>query len=443
MKNTKILKSIKAISDGLAGGGCEYATNFPGFNSHIIFNSLGYSDISLNEKIAYQEAFGGSMAGKRSVVLFKGTGLNVALDEYLHSVLNGINAGLVVILTDDLEGESSPEIQDSRPIIDMYGGLWFEPYSNQNAYDVCKSAFEISEELDVPIVIRLTNNYFRNVDDYQRNKLQKNKTNSKLDTRRSKYISHWKPRYEKLQKKNKKIQLFCNNLYKINNKFETIIVGSSTPEINKTKNNVRIYTYPLPVSILKTNKNISVFENGDSYVYSKLHVNADNKLVNKLQNKITPNTKQWKKWEGDEKLFKALQRIKPSYVVADEGVYTDESTNTNNICLCMGSAVGIAIGMAENGTEYPFCISGDTAYSFGNVHSLFEAKSKNNKFCLIVINNGGAISTGGQKVAYDFSNLKICKTITLDYNRTSIKVFMNTLNEIRKSNKLTVLYINK
>ena len=317
MKNTKIIKSIKAISDGLADGGCEYATNFPGFNSHIIFNSLGYLDISLNEKIAYQKAFGGSMAGKRSAVLFKGTGLNVALDEYLHSVLNGINAGLVVILTDDLEGESSPEIQDSRPIIDMYGGLWSEPYSNQNAYDVCKSAFEISEKLDVPIVIRLTNNYFRNVDDYQRDKLAKDKKNFKLDNRRSKYISYWKPRYENLQKKNKKIQLFCNNLYKIDNKFETIVVGSSYEKINKTKDIVRLYTYPLPTSIFNLKKNISVFENGDPYVYSKLLININNILVNKLPNKINQNIKRWKKWDGDEKSFKALQRIKPSYVVAD------------------------------------------------------------------------------------------------------------------------------
>jgi indolepyruvate ferredoxin oxidoreductase alpha subunit len=169
----KNIEALEALCHGLLDGGCNYVTNFPGFYSHDIFSMLRGKHIALNEKVAYEMGFGASLAGARTVVTFKSFGLNVAADPFLNSMVSGINAGLVVILTEDVEVAGSQCRQDSRYYRDFYGGLWFEPTNIQEAYQIAYNAFKWSEELDIPIVIRLTNQFFEISGEYERQKKQK------------------------------------------------------------------------------------------------------------------------------------------------------------------------------------------------------------------------------------------------------------------------------
>lgn len=111
---------------------------------------------SCNEKTAMEAALGMSYAGKRALVCMKHVGMNVASDAFINSAITGANGGLVVVVADDPSMHSSQNEQDTR----FYGAFaqipFFEPSSQQEAYDIVYSAFDLSERHSVPILVRLT-----------------------------------------------------------------------------------------------------------------------------------------------------------------------------------------------------------------------------------------------------------------------------------------------
>ncbi len=111
---------------------------------------------SANEKTAMETALGMSYAGKRAMVCMKHVGLNVAADAFVNSAITGANGGLVVVAADDPSMHSSQNEQDSR----FYGKFALipilEPGNQQEAYDMTYYAFELSEKLRVPVMLRIT-----------------------------------------------------------------------------------------------------------------------------------------------------------------------------------------------------------------------------------------------------------------------------------------------
>lgn len=110
---------------------------------------------SANAKSAYEEALGHSYTGKRAMVAFAHVGLNVAMDALMSSALTGCNGGLVVVVGDDPGMHSSQSGQDSRYIGDFAQLLCLEPWDQQSAYDWAQGAFELSEYLKLPVIVRL------------------------------------------------------------------------------------------------------------------------------------------------------------------------------------------------------------------------------------------------------------------------------------------------
>ena len=111
---------------------------------------------SANEKTAMEEALGMSFAGKRTLVCMKHVGMNVCADPFMGSATTGANGGLVVAACDDPSMHSSQNEQDSR-----FWGTFalvpvFEPSSQQEAYEMMRSAFEYSESRGIPVLMRLT-----------------------------------------------------------------------------------------------------------------------------------------------------------------------------------------------------------------------------------------------------------------------------------------------
>jgi indolepyruvate ferredoxin oxidoreductase alpha subunit len=108
-----------------------------------------------NEKTAYEAALGASMVGQRALVAMKHVGLNVAADPFMNSALVAIRGGLVVAVADDPGMHSSQNEQDSRVLADFARTICLEPASSQEAYDMTREAFEVSERFEVPVLLRL------------------------------------------------------------------------------------------------------------------------------------------------------------------------------------------------------------------------------------------------------------------------------------------------
>ena len=109
-----------------------------------------------NEKTAMEAALGASFAGRRALVTMKHVGLNVASDPFINSSLLGIHGGLVVAVADDPGMHSSQGEQDSRFYAAFAMAPCLEPRSQQEAYDLCREAFEVSERFHLPVMLRLT-----------------------------------------------------------------------------------------------------------------------------------------------------------------------------------------------------------------------------------------------------------------------------------------------
>lgn len=115
-----------------------------------------HSTWSTNEKTAMESALGMSYAGKRSMVCMKHVGLNVAADAFINAAITGVNGGLIVVAADDPSMHSSQNEQDSR----FYGKFAMipilEPTNQQEAYDMVRYGFDLSEKYSIPVLLRIT-----------------------------------------------------------------------------------------------------------------------------------------------------------------------------------------------------------------------------------------------------------------------------------------------
>ena len=109
-----------------------------------------------NEKTAMEAALGMTYAGKRALVCMKHVGMNVCADAFVNSAITGVNGGLVVVAADDPSMHSSQNEQDSRFYAKFALIPCFEPSNQQEAYDMTRQAFDLSEKLRVPVLMRVT-----------------------------------------------------------------------------------------------------------------------------------------------------------------------------------------------------------------------------------------------------------------------------------------------
>lgn len=455
-------ESLQALAQGLLDGGCQYTTNYPGFKSHELFSLLSDTSVAINEKIAYEMAFGASLAGVRAVATFKSFGLNDAADPFLNSLVIGVQGGLVLVVIDDTEVEGSQARMDTRYYRDFFGGLWFEPSTVENAYDIAYSSFSWSEELDIPIVIRLTNQFFSLTGQYAR-RPQQNGVRRPANSPEKFVVHpiHWKAQYRQLQEKNKVIDNFVEeyfiktvgNSLPEKNSDGVIVLGCCNNElrqINDDHDILQINTYPFPMEIIRTfiksKRKITIIEQGSGYAADliKKSCYADFYAVKIVSNTgiIPAHDKNYWNWSGLEKLFLGLKSIQPSFVVSDVTQFTVETTHTIKACLCLGACVPIGIGLAESGIQYPFCLSGDSSLLHVGLDILREVKARSVKLGIVVIDNGGSRCTGGQMAAAGFDvgyiNLPV---VTVKYTETEVNKFSSIFRQMKDTQEAMLLRV--
>lgn len=158
-----LLLGDEAVAQGAIDAGIAGAFSYPGTPATEVFEfihpraaELGISARwSANEKVAYEEALGMSYAGRRALVSMKHVGLNVAADPFINSALTGINGGVVLVVADDPGMHSSQNEQDSRFYGDFAQIPVFEPADQQQAYDMTLAAFDYSEQVGLPVMLRV------------------------------------------------------------------------------------------------------------------------------------------------------------------------------------------------------------------------------------------------------------------------------------------------
>ncbi len=150
----------EAVARGLYEAGCSFVSSYPGTPSTEITECVAkyeevYAEWAPNEKVALEVAFGACLAGKRSFCAMKHVGLNVAADPLFTISYTGVNAGLVVGVADDAGMHSSQNEQDSRHYAQASKIPMLEPSDSAEALAFVKLAYEISEEYDTAVLIKM------------------------------------------------------------------------------------------------------------------------------------------------------------------------------------------------------------------------------------------------------------------------------------------------
>ena len=156
----KLLLGNEAVARGLYEAGCGFVSSYPGTPSTEITEAAAkydeiYAEWAPNEKVAMEAAFGASLSGTRSFCGMKHVGLNVAADPLFTLSYTGVNAGLIIAVADDAGMHSSQNEQDSRHYAIAAKLPMFEPSDSTDALEFTKLAYEISEEFDTPVLLKM------------------------------------------------------------------------------------------------------------------------------------------------------------------------------------------------------------------------------------------------------------------------------------------------
>lgn len=157
-----LMTGNEAIARGAYEAGVRFASAYPGTPStEILENVATYkedivAEWATNEKVALEAAIGGSIAGARTMASMKHVGVNVAADPLFTFSYTGVNGGMVLITADEPGMHSSQNEQDNRNYAKFAKIAMFEPSTSQEAKDMLKEAFEISEKYDTPVLFRVT-----------------------------------------------------------------------------------------------------------------------------------------------------------------------------------------------------------------------------------------------------------------------------------------------
>lgn len=156
----QLMLGNQAFARGLYEAGCAFVSSYPGTPSTEVTEEAAkyeeiYCEWAPNEKVAMEAAFGASLAGKRSFCGMKHVGLNVAADPLFTCSYTGVNAGMVICVADDAGMHSSQNEQDSRHYAAAAKIPMLEPSDSAEACEFVKKAYDLSEEYDTPVIVKM------------------------------------------------------------------------------------------------------------------------------------------------------------------------------------------------------------------------------------------------------------------------------------------------
>ena len=460
----EILLGDEAVALGAIQAGLSAAYSYPGTPASEIMEFLirksdgGKKFIaswSVNEKVAYEEALGVSFAGKRAMVSMKHVGLNVAADPFMNSAITGANGGLVVVVADDPSMHSSQNEQDSRFYAQFAQVFCFEPSNHQEAYDMTREAFDVSEELGIPVMVRLVTRL-----SHSRSRVQPRPAR-KPNAIRYGIGKEWtllpvnaRRQFKRLAEKQKDLAQLSGksgfNSLELNKKNTSFGIMASGIAINYVLENYRdaserpsilkISTYPVPVTLVfalvQHVDRILVVEEGYPFIEKDLRgilglegktvlgkLNGALPLTGELSPGIVRAALDMKPRDmlqlDDFKLaarppqlcagcphadtYKALNKTLESYsrsnVFSDIGCYTLGALppyNAINSCVCMGASIGMAKGGAEAGVSPSVAVIGDSTFAHSGLTPLLSAAQAETDMTVVILDNSIVAMTGGQ-----------------------------------------------
>ena len=487
----KLLLGDEAIAQGAIDAGLSGVYAYPGTPSTEITEYIQMSPTakergihsrwSTNEKTAMEAALGMSYMGKRALVCMKHVGLNVCADPFVNSAMTGTNGGLVVLVADDPSMHSSQDEQDSR----FYGKFamipTLEPSNQQEAYDMMAFAYDYSERIHLPILMRVTTrmahsravvniadearpqnelNYEAKASDWvllpafarkrnahvcaQQAQLEENSVNSQFNKRYTGGGGH-------------RLGIIASGIA-FNYVMECFPDGCPYPVL-------KISQYPLPKKLICQMKEdceqLLIAEEGQPFIEDIVRgvFNADDSGIHGRLDGTLPRTGELSpdvlrksmgmevvpsyaacedvvprppalcKGCGHRDVYEALNKVLAEYpnarVFGDIGCYTLgflPPYKAIHSCVDMGASITMAKGAADAGQWPAVAIIGDSTFTHSGMTGLLDAINENANITVIISDNLTTAMTGGQDSAGTNKFEAICRGLGMDEEHLHVVV---------------------
>ena len=444
---------------GAYHAGIRVATAYPGTPSTEILEFIArfddiYAEWSTNEKSAYETALGVSYIGKRTLICMKHVGLNVSADPFMNSAITGVNGGLVVVVADDPGMHSSQNEQDSRYYADFARIACFEPSNQQEAYDMTRDAFNMSEKFKIPVMLRLVTRLSHSRANIKtKPPVNQNKINIPENYRAWTLLPvNARVQFEKLVKLQPELLEYSDNsrynklVIEPESKIGVIASGIAYNYFMENAKDLKlsylkIGTYPLPrkkiLQLVENSEKIIVMEEGYPFIEKQVKeviYPVEKEICGKLSgllpitgelnpdvvrkamslrlnrnpdidtsNVVIKRLPRFCDGCPHENTFDALDKVREIYpdikVFSDIGCYTlGALRNPPSIetCVCMGASTGMAKGAANCGLKHSVGVIGDSTFLHAGIPTLLKAAAENTPMTLIILDNSITAMTGGQ-----------------------------------------------
>ena len=473
----KLLLGDEAIAQGAIDAGLSGVYAYPGTPSTEITEYIQESPIAkerdlhrkwcTNEKTSMEAALGMSFMGKRALVCMKHVGLNVCADPFVNSGMTGTNGGLVVLVADDPSMHSSQDEQDSR----FYGKFalipTFEPANQQEAYDMMEVAFDYSERVKLPVLMRVTTRmaHSRAVVEIKDEPRKENELNYNADA------SSWVLLPANARKRNdivtaqqveleKAAATSPYNVYKEGSDHTLGVIASGIaynylmecyPAGNCPYPVLKISQYPLPKDLVRRMTEecdaVLVAEEGQPFIEEMLRgVMPGNTVVKGRLTGELPRTGELNpdlikkalglsteesyapcndvvsrppalcQGCGHRDVYAALNEVLREYdnprVFGDIGCYTLgflPPFRAIHSCVDMGASITMAKGAADAGQWPSVAVIGDSTFTHSGMTGLLDAVNENSNIVVIISDNLTTGMTGGQDSAGTNKFEAICR----------------------------------
>ena len=468
MAEKRLLLGDEAIALGAIHAGISGVYAYPGTPSTEITEFIQNNKLSqernlhstwcTNEKTAMEAALGMSYAGKRALVCMKHVGMNVAADAFVNSAITGVNGGLVVLAADDPSMHSSQNEQDSR----FYGKFAMlpilEPSNQQEAYDMMHDAYTLSEELKLPVLMRVVTRLAHSRAGVKVGEVgEENQLNP--DSERT----HWvllpaiaRNQYAALIKKQEQLEKVSrkspyNGLENFNSdssyEFGIIACGIGYNYVKECDTDdspvpvLKVSQYPLPAEEIQKMadccKYILVVEDGQPFVEEQVKalLSSDYTVKGRLTGdlprtgELTPdnvgNAIGWATKSpfvtpqvvmprppalcqgcGHRDVYDALNKVAAEYpgarIFGDIGCYTLGALppfRAIDSCVDMGASITMAKGAADAGVFPAISVIGDSTFTHSGMTGLLDAVNDKANITIIISDNLTTAMTGGQDSA--------------------------------------------
>lgn len=485
----KLLLGDEAIAQGAMDAGLSGVYAYPGTPSTEITEYIQNSKLakernihrqwSTNEKTAMEQALGMSYMGKRALVCMKHVGLNVCADPFVNSAMTGVNGGIVVLVADDPSMHSSQDEQDSR----FYGKFamipTFEPSSQQEAYDMMAEAYDLSEQMCLPVLMRVTTRMAHSravvtISDEPRteNELNYNAKASNwvllpaVSRKRNIIVTGQQAKLEQMAVESR------HNQY-IEGKDHSLGIIASGIGFNYVMENypdgspypvLKISQYPLPKELVRRMTaecdSVLIVEEGQPFIEEMVRgVMPGNTVIKGRLSGELPRTGELNpnlvalaldipvsenyapsenvvprppalcKGCGHRDVYKALNEIMKEYpnarIFGDIGCYTLgflPPFNGIHSCVDMGASITMAKGAADAGLWPAVAIIGDSTFTHSGMTGLLDAINENANITVIISDNLTTAMTGGQDSAGTNKFEAICRGLGLNNDHLKVVV---------------------